>query len=162
MYKISRSWVEVLILLRPLIWSCVSVLVQFRDAYDSVCKKLHANLGKSVTENLAVIRKAFGEESMSSTRALDWHARFRAHRKGREEGAEQNQEHIYHFLQHQRDCSQRIRPGRPKSIPYTTVMFYGYYMKMYEEFAQKFGDKKTGSCIAKTHRLSHSFPPWNF
>jgi hypothetical protein len=43
-----------------------------------VCIKFCANLGKTVTETLAMIRRAFGEESMGRTQVFEWHARFRA------------------------------------------------------------------------------------
>jgi hypothetical protein len=42
--------------------------------------KFCANLGESVTENLAKIRQAFREDGMSRTRAFEWHAQFRASR----------------------------------------------------------------------------------
>jgi hypothetical protein len=73
-----------------------------------------ANLRKSEAETLAVIRQAFGEESMSRTWVFEWRARFRAGRIG-ETGEKQSQEHAHHFLLHQVDCSQIIRPCTPKS-----------------------------------------------
>jgi hypothetical protein len=48
-------------------------------------------------------RQAFGKESMSRTRVLEWHARFMADLKG-ETIEEQSQEHAHHFLCHQGDC----------------------------------------------------------
>jgi hypothetical protein len=44
--------------------------------------KFFANLQKkSETETLAMIRQAFGLESMSHTQVFEWHARFRADQK---------------------------------------------------------------------------------
>jgi hypothetical protein len=45
-----------------------------------VCIRCCANLGKSVTETLTMIRQAFREESMSCTWVFEWHAQFRAGR----------------------------------------------------------------------------------
>jgi hypothetical protein len=45
-----------------------------------VCIRFCANLRKSATETMAMIRQAFGEESMSHTLVFEWHAQFRASR----------------------------------------------------------------------------------
>jgi hypothetical protein len=72
-----------------------------------------ANLGKSAMETLAMIRKVFGEESMSRTWAFEWHAQFRADRKS--ETGEEMSRACSSFSLIQGDCSQRIRLGRPNS-----------------------------------------------
>jgi hypothetical protein len=53
---------------------------------QQVCIKFCANLGKSATETLAMIKQAFGEESMSQTWVFEWHARFRAGQTSFEDG----------------------------------------------------------------------------
>jgi hypothetical protein len=62
-----------------------------------MCIKFCANLGKSATETLAMIRQAFGEESKSRTRVFEWYARFKADRKS-ETGEEQSQGHARRLL----------------------------------------------------------------
>jgi hypothetical protein len=45
-----------------------------------VCIKFCAKIKKSVMETLVMIIQAFEKESMSHTRAFEWHARFRTGR----------------------------------------------------------------------------------
>jgi hypothetical protein len=49
-----------------------------------------------------------------------------------------------------------------QSIPHTTLMFYGDCVKMFEDFAPNFEDKRTGCCIMTTHHLMPPFSPGNF
>jgi hypothetical protein len=49
-----------------------------------------------------------------------------------------------------------------QSIQHTNVTFYGNCVKMCEDFAPNFGNKRTGCCITTTHRLTLPFSPGNF
>jgi hypothetical protein len=51
--------------------------------------------------------------------------------------------------------------GRAANSIYT-VTFYGDCVKVCEDFAQNFGDKRTGCCITATLHLTLSFSPGNF
>jgi hypothetical protein len=72
--------------LRSFIWSHVSGLMRFRDGSD---RGKHQILSKFRKKDPGNDRQAFGEESMSRTRGFEWHARYRAERKG-ETGVEQS------------------------------------------------------------------------
>jgi hypothetical protein len=56
-----------------------------------------------------------------------------------------------------KSSSPRVKP----SFWYTTLTFYGDFVKMCEDFAPNFGDKRTGCCITTTHILT-LFSPGNF
>jgi hypothetical protein len=64
------------------------------NVYEILCR---FRKKQSATETLAIIRQAFGEESLSRTLVFEWHARVRADRKS-ETGGEQSQEHPHTFL----------------------------------------------------------------
>jgi hypothetical protein len=45
-----------------------------------VCIKFSVKLGKSATETHEILRKAFGEHSLSQTAVFEWHSGFKAGR----------------------------------------------------------------------------------
>jgi hypothetical protein len=54
-------------------------------------------------------------------------------------GEQQSQEHAHHFLCHQGGLFTRNSSWwAEQSVPHTTVMIYGYCVKMYEDFALNF------------------------
>jgi hypothetical protein len=81
--------IYVLLYLQPCILpDAVSLWIQQRNGI-----KLCANLGKNVTETLAMISQVFGGEIISRTRAFEW--RVKTHG---ETGAQRSHEHAHHFL----------------------------------------------------------------
>jgi hypothetical protein len=95
-----------------------------------------------------MIRKEFGEESISLTPKVTERVKWDKWRK--------NQEHASNFIWHQGDCSQRNRLCWLNN-QHNTVTFYGNCVKMYKDFDPKFGDKSTGCCITTTRLLTFSF-----
>jgi hypothetical protein len=49
-----------------------------------------------------------------------------------------------------------------QSIPHTTVTLCGYRVKMSEDFAPNFGDKRTDCCNTTAHCITLPFSPGNF
>jgi hypothetical protein len=73
-----------------------------RDLAMDPTKEQHQILYKSR-------KKCDGDPGMSSTRKVQSHR----DRKKTRQARSKSQEHAHHFLIHQGDSSQRIRPGRP-------------------------------------------------
>jgi hypothetical protein len=120
--------------------------------------KFYADFGNSATKALAMIRQAFGEESMSHIQRAqthwDWKRRDRWRTKSRVCSS---------FSLTSRGLFVKNLPWQAKqSIPYTTVMLYYDCMEMCEDFVLNFGDKRTGCCITSTHHLTLPLSPRNF
>jgi hypothetical protein len=146
-YKISRSCVDRLIFHVLL---CRAVYLAWCNPTASSIK-FRADLRKSATQTLSVIRQAFGEESMSCTRMIEWQT------ETGETGEEQSQEHAHNVSLTSRGLFINNSSWQAKqSIPHTTVMFYGDCVRMCKDFAPNFDN------ITTTHGLILSSSLGNF
>jgi hypothetical protein len=91
------------------IWCDISMVQR------QICPRVCANLGKSTTETPAIIRQAFGEETMICTQVFQWKNPDSLRLKKGKTGEEQSQEHAHNVLWHQEDSLQRIWPDRQNS-----------------------------------------------
>jgi hypothetical protein len=66
------------------------------------------------------------------------------------------------FLTSRRMFTKNSSCQAKQSIPHTAVTFYGDCVKMCEDFAPKFGGKRTGRCVTSTHLHILLFSPKNF
>jgi hypothetical protein len=115
--------------------------------------KLCVNLGKSATETLAMSGQVSGKKAWAA------HGKFKLtnSEKG-ETDEEQSQDHVHHF-----SLTSKISSWQAKqSIPHIAVAFYWDSVKIWEDFASNFGDKRTCSCITTTHCLTLTFSPGSF
>jgi hypothetical protein len=131
--------------------SCISsgVILQWSQQRNSI--KFCVNLGKSATETLAMIKQAFGEESMS-------HA-WKSPNSLRPEKVRQVKSKVKNMIIIFFDIKQIVHK---EFVLAGQTMFYGKCVKMCEDFAPNFGDKRTGCCSMTMHRLTLPFPPGNF
>jgi hypothetical protein len=130
------------------------VVVIFRDGSNKgTAIEFCANLRKSATETLAMIRQAFGKESVSHTESPN---------SSRPRKATQVKSKVKSMLIIFSDVRgvvhKKVVLQAKQSIPSTTVTFYCDCLKMYKDFTLNFGDERTGCCITTVHhRLSLPF-----
>jgi hypothetical protein len=139
--------------LLPLNLSRVSGLMRFSDASDSeFSSHFEKNTWKIATEILAMIRQAFGEESMSRTGKVQTHRNPK-----RREGEEQSQERAWtSFSLTSKELSTNNSSWEAKQpIPQTTVTFYSGCLKMWEHLTMKLGVRMT--CCITTVQSRTSF-----
>jgi hypothetical protein len=147
-----------MIFLRTFILSRVSDLMRFRDGSHKGTASDFGEISEKVRRRpWQWLDEHSRKEAWGCTRVFEWHARFRADRKG-EICEEQGQEHAHIFSLTSKGFFAKNPSSQAKqSIPHTTVMFYGNCVKMCEDFAPNFGDKRTGCCIRATHHLTLLF-----
>jgi hypothetical protein len=132
--------------------------MRFRDGSDKGTESNSVQILEEVWRGLlAMIRQSFGEVSISCTRKVQTHPRPKKARRGTTKSRACLSFSLISGLLFTRNPSWQAK----QSIPHTTVTFYGDSVKMREDIASNFGDKRTGCCIMTTHRLTHLLSPGN-
>jgi hypothetical protein len=139
--------------LHPLIWS--HAIFALDPTSECAC------LGKGAAKTLAMIRQAFGGESMSLRWVSEWHAWFRADKKRWDRWRAKSRECSLFSLTSRGLLTKKfvLAIQTLNSAYYCDIL--GDCMRMCEDFTPNFGDK-TGCCIMTTHHLTLPFSPTNF
>jgi hypothetical protein len=113
--------------------------------------KFCANLGKSATKTLAMIRQVFVAESLSRTREVQTHRGEGKKKKARQVKSEAKSILII-YVGHQGGCSQRICPSQTVNSAYCCDVLQWNCTE-----TLSWTDKiRNGCCITTTHRLNVS------
>jgi hypothetical protein len=139
----------------PFIWSHVSGQMWFCNGTGKGAASNFVQFSEKVPQTLAMIRQAFGKENVSRAQKVQTHRDRKMWDKWRAKSS------ILIIFSDIKGLFTKNSSWLPKqSIPHT-MTFYGNYVKMQKEFAQNFGDKRTGCCITTTHILTLPFSPGN-
>jgi hypothetical protein len=108
-------------------------------------------------ETLKVIRQAFGEESMSHVRLMEWHARFMADRKWRDKvKSEVNGLFIIFVDMKETAHKEFVLAGQTVNTAYYCYVLWRF-RENGEDFAPKFSYVRTGCYIMTTHLITLPF-----
>jgi hypothetical protein len=78
---------EHIVFTRVLFWLHILFCLQWMATNEQcVSIKFCVKLGKSTTEAIEMLRRAFGEHSLSQTAVFEWHSRFKAGQVSVEDG----------------------------------------------------------------------------
>jgi hypothetical protein len=121
--------------------------MRFRDGSDKGRASNSANLGESVTEILAMIKQAFGEDSRGRT----WEVQTHRDRKRARQVKSKVINMLIIFFGIKGIVHKEFVLQDRLSIPHTAVTVYGYCVKMCEDFTPNIDDKITDCCITTTH-----------
>jgi hypothetical protein len=108
---------------------------------------------------LAVIKQALGEESVSRTWVFEWKSPNSPRLKKAKRVKSEVKSILIIFIGIKSLFTRNLFWQAKQSISHTTVMFYGNCMKLCDDFAPNFGDKRTGSCIMTAAYLSLPISP---
>jgi hypothetical protein len=152
---------------RWMFWSCTSAYLGSCIWPGAISRRIRqrssgkfcANLGRSATGTVAMIRQAFGQESVSRTRVFERHVRFRADREeGRQVRSKAKSMLIIFFTS--KGLFTKNLPWQPRqSILHTTVIFHVVCVKIWEDFSPNFGDNTNVCRITTKHVLALPFSP---
>jgi hypothetical protein len=108
-------------------------------------------------ETLTVIRQAFGEESMSRVRLIEWRARLMADRKWRDKVKSKVSGMFIIFLDMKEIAHKDfVLAGQTVNAAYYCDVLWRLRDNG-EDFAPKFGYERTGFCITTAHLLTLPF-----